>query len=127
MIQLLESACSACRLNSTGLPRPLLCWFIITNQLITRSMMCAIIMSHNSNQFLHILQLTLPEGGQTRLRHTVMALNLEPGRAKVIMFGGCPKWQWEKSEFEQQKLAKTAILEFGKQNNPGNLLFLMAV
>ena len=73
-------------------------------------------MSHNSNQFLPILQLTLPEGAQTRLRHTAMALSLRPGQTQVILFGGCPKWQWEESEYHQQKLAKTAVLEFGEQN-----------
>ena len=62
------------------------------------------------------LQLTLHEAAQTRLRHTTTALGLEPGRTQVIMFGGCPNWQWGKSGYEQQKLAKTAILEFGKQS-----------
>ena len=82
-------------------------------------------MSHNSNliQFLPILQLTLPEGAQTRLRHTVMALSLRPGWTKVIMFGGCPKWQWGKSEHDQQNLAKTAILEFGEQTHIHNISF----
>ena len=32
------------------------------------------------------------------------------------MFGGCPKWQWGKSEYAQHKVAKTAVLEFGEQN-----------
>ena len=78
-------------------------------------------MSHNS-KFLPILQLILPEGAQTRLRHTAMALSLRPGWTKVIMFGGCPKWQWEKSEHDQQNLAKTAILEFGEQTHNYKIL-----
>ena len=82
-------------------------------------------MSHNSNQFLLILQLTLSEGAQTRLRHTTMALSLRPGRTQVVMYGGCPKWQWGKSEYDQQKLAKTTVLEFGEQaHNYIILLFL---
>ena len=72
---------------------------------------------------LPILQLTLPEGAQTRLRHTTMALSLRPGWTKVIMFGGCPKWQWGKSEHNQQNLAKTAILEFGEQTHTHNISF----
>ena len=32
------------------------------------------------------------------------------------MFGGCPKWEWGKSHDAQQKLAKTAVLDFGEQN-----------
>ena len=67
-------------------------------------------------QFPPSLQLTLHEDTQTRLRHTTTAISLEPGRTRVIMFGGCPNWQWGKSGYEQQKLAKTAILEFGEQS-----------
>ena len=67
--------------------------------------------------FLPSLQLTLHEAAQTRLRHTTTAISLEPGRTRVIMFGGCPNWQWGgKSEHAQHKLAKTAVLEFGEQN-----------
>ena len=65
--------------------------------------------------FLPILQLTFHEATQSRLRHTTTAINLEPGRTRVIMFGGCPNWQWEKSGYEQHKLAKTTVLEFGEQ------------
>ena len=32
------------------------------------------------------------------------------------MFGGCPKYERGKSYVAQQKLAKTAILDFGEQN-----------
>ena len=68
--------------------------------------------------FLPIIQLTFHEAGQPRLRHTATALSLRPGWTRVIMFGGCPKWEWEwdKSHNAQQKLAKTTVLEFGKQN-----------
>ena len=52
-----------------------------------------------------------------------MALSLRPGWTKVIMFGGCPKWQWKKSEHDQQNLAKTAILEFGEQTPIHNIFF----
>ena len=72
-------------------------------------------LSHKWNQFLLSLQLTLHEAAQPRLRHTATALNLVPGRTQVIMFGGCPKWEWEKHD--QQKLAKTAVLEFGEQTH----------
>ena len=65
--------------------------------------------------FLLILKLTLHEAAQTRLRHTTTALSLEPGRTRVIMFGGCPKWEWKTPDPDQQKLAKTAVLDFGEQ------------
>ena len=65
--------------------------------------------------FLPILQLSLPEGGQTRMRHTATALSLEPGQTQVIMFGGCPKWLWKKPDHDRHKLAKTTVLEFGEQ------------
>ena len=32
------------------------------------------------------------------------------------MFGGSPKWERGKSDDAQQKLAKTAVLDFGEQN-----------
>ena len=73
-------------------------------------------MSHIFSQFLPSLQLTLHEAAQTRLRHTTTALSLEPGRTRIILFGGCPKWQWKILEFAQQKIAKTTVLEFGEQN-----------
>ena len=66
-----------------------------------------------SHQFLPSLQLTFHEAATPRLRHTATALSLVPGRTQVIMFGGCPKWEWDK--YDQQKLAITAVLEFGKQ------------
>ena len=74
-------------------------------------------------QFPPSLQLTLHEAAQTRLRHTTTAISLEPGRTRVIMFGGCPNWQWGKSGYEQQKLAKTAILEFGGQSTHTSFSF----
>ena len=75
------------------------------------------LMSYTFNKFLPYLQLTLHESTQTWLRHTTTAIRLEPGRTRVIMFGGCPNWQWGgKSEYTQHKLAKTAVLEFGEQN-----------
>ena len=68
--------------------------------------------------FLLIIQLMFHEAGQPRLRHTTTALCLQPGWTRVIMFGGCPKWEWEwdKPLDAQQKLAKTIVLDFGKQN-----------
>ena len=68
-----------------------------------------------SHQFLPSLQLTFHEAAKPRLRHTATALSLVPGRTQVIMFGGCPKWEWEK--YDQQKLAITAVLEFGEQTH----------
>ena len=76
-------------------------------------------MSHKSNQFLHSLQIALHEAAQMRLRHTATPLSLVPGRTQVIMFGGCPKWEWTKNY--QQKLAITAVLEFGEQTHLHNL------
>ena len=67
------------------------------------------------SQFLLSLQLTLHEAAQTRLRHTTTAISLEPGRTRVIMFGGCPNWEQGKPDYIQQKLAITAVLEFGEQ------------
>ena len=61
-------------------------------------------------------QLTFPKGAQPRIWHTVTALSLGPGRTQVIMFGGCPKWEWGKTDNVQQKLAETTVLEFGEQN-----------
>ena len=69
------------------------------------------------SQFPPSLQLTLHEATQTRLRHTTTAISLEPGRTRVIMFGGCPKWLYGKLEYEQQELALTAVLEFGEQTH----------
>ena len=73
-----------------------------------------------SNQFLPSLQLTLHEDAQPRLRHTATALSLGPGRTQVIMFGGCPKWEWAKHD--EQKPARAAVLEFSERThmlNPG--------
>ena len=72
------------------------------------------------SQFLPSLQLTLYEAAQTRLRHTTSAISLEPGRTRVIMFGGCPKWEWKKSGYNQPELALTAVLEFGKKTRLHN-------
>jgi len=46
--------------------------------------------------------------------HTVTAFGLGPGRTQVTMFGGCPKWEVEKSHDAQPKLAETTVLEFGE-------------
>ena len=72
------------------------------------------IFKNDITQFQHvlILQLTLHEA---RLRHTTTALGLEPGRTRIIMFGGCPKWEWGTPDPDQKKLAKTTVLEFGEQ------------
>ena len=48
--------------------------------------------------------------------HTATALSLGPGRTQVIMFGGCPQWEKNKSPDAQQKLANVTLLEFGEQN-----------
>ena len=73
-------------------------------------------MSHNCvvTQLNSLPQLNLPEGGQPRMWHTATALNLWPGRTQVITFGGTPKWERGKSDTAQQKLAKTAVVEFGE-------------
>ena len=67
-----------------------------------------------SNLFLPSLQLTLPEGAQPRMLHTVTAFSLGPGRTQVTMFGGCPKWEMGKSLDALPKLAETTVLEFGE-------------
>ena len=69
-----------------------------------------------SNQFLPSPQLTLPEGAQPQTKHTVTAFIFGPGRTKVTMFGGCPKWDWLKSDDAQPKLAETTVLDFGEWN-----------
>ena len=66
------------------------------------------------NQSLPSPQLTLPEGVLPRMFHTVTAFSLGPGRAQVIMFGGCPKWERGKSDDALPKLAETTVLEFGE-------------
>ena len=63
------------------------------------------------NQFLPSPQLTVPEGAQPRVWHTVTAFNLGPGRTQVTMFGGRPKWEGGNSD---AKLAETTVLEFGE-------------
>ena len=69
-----------------------------------------------STQLLISPQLTLPGDAQPRLWHTITALSLRPGRTQVTMFGGSPKWESGKPDAALQKLAKTSVLEFGKQN-----------
>ena len=61
-------------------------------------------------------QLTLPGDAQSRVWHTATDLRLGPGRTRVTMFGGCPKFESGKTDDTQQKLAKTTVLEFGEQN-----------
>ena len=63
-----------------------------------------------------ILQLSLPEDVQTRMGHTATALCLGSGKTQVTMFGGCLKFELEKSNNAQEKIANTTLLEFGKQN-----------
>ena len=66
---------------------------------------------------LHISpQLTLPGDAQPRIWHTATALSLGPGRTRVTMFGGSPKFEKGKTDDTQQKVAKTTVLEFGEQN-----------
>ena len=77
--------------------------------------------------FNQLLQLTLPKGVQPRMWHTVTALSLGPGRTQVTMFGGCQKWEKGKSDDLQQKLAKTTVLEFGKQNTYATLMFSVQI
>ena len=67
-----------------------------------------------SSQILPSPQLTLPEGAQPRMRHTVTAFSLEPGKTQVTMFGGCPKLGWRNSDDADPKLAETTVLEFGE-------------
>ena len=66
-------------------------------------------------------QLTLPEGAQPRMYHTATALSLGPGWTQVTMFGGCPKFESEKSDDAQLKLAKTTVLDFGEQNTHNSI------
>ena len=84
-------------------------------------------MSHNCvvTQLNSLPQLTLPEGGQPRMWHTATALNLWPERTQVITFGGTPRWERGKSDAAQQKLAKTAVVEFGELYTYMVLIFLL--
>ena len=89
----------------------------VTNQMITSSVMFTLASRSDVSQYhqLHISpQLTLSRDAQPRMYHTATALSLGPGRIQVTMFGGCPKWEWGKSEDAQQKLAKTTVLDFGE-------------
>ena len=85
------------------------------------------IFNYDVTQFFPSLQLTLHEAAQTRLRLTTTALGLEPGRTRVIMFGGCPKWEWKKSGYNQPELALTAVLEFGKKTRLHNCGVLVSL
>ena len=58
----------------------------------------------SNTQLLISLQLIFPEGAQPRELHTATALSLGPGWTQVTMFGGCPKWEREKSDNALQKL-----------------------
>ena len=78
------------------------------------------------NSIPYLSQLTLPEGAQPRMWHTATALSLGPGLTQVTMFGGCPKWEREKSLDTQQKLAKTTVLDFGELNTH-NIIHSIAV
>ena len=66
------------------------------------------------NPFLPSPQLTLPEGVQPRMLHTVTAFSFRPGLTQVTMFGGCPKWEMGNAKHAQPKLAETTVLEFGE-------------
>ena len=59
-------------------------------------------------------QLTLPEGAQPRMYHTVTVFSLGPGRTQVTMFGGCPKLEGVKPDDALLKVAETTVLEFGE-------------
>ena len=58
--------------------------------------------------------------------HTATVLSLGPGWTQVTMFGGCPKWEREKSLDALQKLAKTTVLDFSEQNTH-NIIHLQSV
>ena len=79
---------------------------------------------HTIEIFNSLPQLNLPEGGQPRMWHTATALSLWPGRTQVITFGGTPRWERGKSDAAQQKLAKTAVAEFGELHTYMVLIFL---
>ena len=74
-----------------------------------------------SIQFHISTQLTLPGDAQPRMWHIATALSFGPGWTQVTMFGGCPKFESEKSDDAQQKLAKTTVLDFGEQNTHNSI------
>ena len=80
-------------------------------------MLCVHSMVINDDPWMHFFpldpQLTLPEGVQSRLRHTVTAFSLGPERTQVIMVGGCPKWDMRKGLSAQAKIEETTVLDFG--------------
>ena len=69
-----------------------------------------------SNLYPKSLQLSVPKDVQPRMGHTATALSLGLGKTQVTMFGGCLKFELEKSHNAQEKIAETTLLEFGKQN-----------
>ena len=59
--------------------------------------------------------------------HTATALSLWPGRTQVTTFGGTPRWERGKSDAARQKLAKTAVAEFGELCTYMVLIFLLVL
>ena len=61
-----------------------------------------------------LTQLTFPEGTQPRWGHTLTAYRVCPGQVHATTFGGVPEGQLGKPDDAKQKLAETAVMEFGK-------------
>ena len=60
------------------------------------------------------LQLTLPEGTQPQYGHTVTSFQLDENRVHATTFGGCPEYDFNRSEDDDPKLADTTVMEFGE-------------
>ena len=70
-------------------------------------------------------QLTLPEGTQPRMGHTLTAFEMDQGRVHATTFGGCSRFDPEGTLDSQPKLADTTVLEFGEQNTYHTTLHCM--
>ena len=60
------------------------------------------------------LQLTLPEGTQSRYAHTITSFQLDEDRVHVTTFGGSPDYDVKRSDDDDLKLADTTVMEFGE-------------
>ena len=73
------------------------------------------------------LQLTLPEGTQPRWGHTVTSFRLDDDRVHATTFGGCPDFDFNRSDDDDPKLADTTVMEFGEWNSALYAMFLTEI
>ena len=61
------------------------------------------------------LQVTLPDGGLQRMRHSTTAITLCPGLVEVIVFGGTTEdYVNGKAHRSYSRIAETTIITFGE-------------